>query len=235
VAGLTACSALIITFVVAEAGETAHIDKACPGPDVDDNCQVQPPTGTIDGSTNDEHGRTHEGSVDIDLAAANRAAAIFQDVELAEAAGYTSTLDSLGCFEDPQHGGMGLHYLNEALMDDVADATAPEALVYELDADGQITGLVAHEYIVPIEAWTNASPPELFGREFHQHSSLPLWILHTWIWKDNPRGVFEDFNPRIRPCPDGVPVFGSDDAECLPPDTSPTAADVARCTPPTTR
>jgi hypothetical protein len=37
---------------------------------------------------------------------------------------------------------------------------------------------------------------------------LPLYVIHTWIWKDNPSGLFEDYNPKVRMCPDGVPVFG---------------------------
>jgi hypothetical protein len=129
---------------------------------------------------------------------------------MAEAAGYGSTMDALGCFESAESGGMGLHYLNESLMDDVVDITTPEALVYELDADGEITGLVAHEYIVPVEAWTGTEPPSLFGMEFHQHPVLPLWVMHAWIWKDNPSGMFVDFNPKVRLCPEGVPVFGVD-------------------------
>ena len=145
-----------------------------------------------------------------DVAAATKATAAFQDVEEAEAAGYVSTIDTLGCFHDSEVGGMGLHYLNESLMDDQMDVTAPEALVYELDANGEIVGLVAHEYIVPIEAWTDAEPPSLFGLDYHQHSVLPLWILHTWFWKDNPLGVFNDYNPTVRLCPDGVPLFGVD-------------------------
>jgi hypothetical protein len=145
-----------------------------------------------------------------ELATANLAAAAFQDVEVAEAAGYASTLDTLGCFENPEAGGMGLHYLNESLMDGTVDVTTPEALVYELDADGAIVGLVAHEYIVPVEAWSSEAPPNLFGVDFHQHATLPLWILHSWIWKDNPNGVFADWNPTVRLCPDGVPVFGED-------------------------
>jgi hypothetical protein len=69
-------------------------------------------------------------------------------------------------------------------------------------------GLVAHEYIVPVAAWTGAEPPVIFGRHLHQHSVLPLYVIHTWIWKDNPSGLFEDYNPKVRMCPDGVPVFG---------------------------
>ena len=63
---------------------------------------------------------------------------------------------------------------------------------------------------MPIDVWTSSGPPRLFGRDFHRHPLLPVWILHTWIWKDNPAGVFADFNPRVRPCPDGVPVFGEE-------------------------
>ena len=107
-------------------------------------------------------------------------------------------------------GGMGLHYLDQSLMDATVDIAHPEALVYELAADGTIAGLVAHEYIVPIEAWTSADPPTLFGVDFHHHPTLPLWVLHTWIWKDNVNGVFADWNPAVRQCPAGVPIFGVD-------------------------
>lgn len=144
------------------------------------------------------------------LTEANRGAAPFQDVELAEEAGYVSTLDSLGCFENAELGGMGLHYLNESLLDDTLEPGAPEALVYELDHEGEIVSLVAHEYLVPLEAWTADDPPSLFGIEFHEHPSLPFWILHTWIWKDNPAGMFNDWNPKVRMCPEGAPVFGVD-------------------------
>jgi hypothetical protein len=145
-----------------------------------------------------------------DRAAAQLATAAFQDVDVAEAAGYASTLDTLGCFQDPAQGGMGLHYLDQSLMDATVDIAHPEALVYELAADGTIAGLVAHEYIVPIEAWTSAEPPTLFGVDFHHHPTLPLWVLHTWIWKDNVNGVFADWNPAVRQCPTGVPIFGVD-------------------------
>ena len=152
------------------------------------------------------------GHVDQQLAQANLATAAYQDVDVAEANGWLSTLGpgegSLGCFENPDEGGMGVHYLNAALLDHIVDIAAPEALVYELDSNANIAGLVAHEYIVPVDAWTKNSPPKLFGQRFHQHPVLPLWILHTWIWKDNPAGMFEDFNPKVRLCPDGVPVFG---------------------------
>lgn len=145
-----------------------------------------------------------------DRSTAMLATAGFQDVATAEAAGYGSSIDTLGCFQDPTRGGMGVHYINQGLLDANLDPTKPEALVYELGLDGTPTGLVAHEYIVPTEAWTSRRPPKLFGMELHRHPTLPLWVLHTWLWKDNPRGVFEDWNPAVRLCPAGVPIFGVD-------------------------
>jgi len=156
--------------------------------------------------------RFAEGSDPEDLASANLATAAYQDVAAAEAAGYVSTLGpgegSFGCFEDPNQGGMGVHYVDTDLLDANLDIAHPEALVYELDRDANIAGLVALEYIVPDAAWTSDEPPMLFGRPLHHHPSLPLWVLHVWNWKDNPTGVFQDYNPRVRLCPDGVPVFG---------------------------
>jgi hypothetical protein len=156
-----------------------------------------------------DHGAGQEMSAD-DRATTMLATAGFQDVAAAEADGYQSSIDTLGCFEDPAKGGMGLHYINDELLDATLDPTRPEALVYELGLDGEPIGLVAHEYIVPIEAWTSPEPPRLFGVDLHEHATLPLYVLHTWLWKDNPRGVFADWNPAVRPCPAGVPVFGVD-------------------------
>lgn len=144
------------------------------------------------------------------LESARAATSGFTDVPAAESAGYASTRDSLGCFQDAEHGGMGLHYLREDLLDATLDATTPEALVYELDASGRPGALVAHEYIVPVEAWHSSDPPELYGMALHRHPSLPLWVLHAWVYRDNPGGMFADFNPNVTQCPAGVPVFGVD-------------------------
>lgn len=144
-----------------------------------------------------------------ELAEARQATAKYHEVSHAESAGYASTLDTLGCFENPGAGGMGLHYLNGAILDGTPEADAPEALVYEMRPNGKLK-LVGLEYIVPVEAWTSAEPPVLFGQEFHQHPVLPLWVLHAWVWKPNPAGMFQDWNPTVGPCPDDAPVFGVD-------------------------
>jgi len=156
----------------------------------------------------DGHGG-HDAGPDLQ-AQAMLATAAYQDVAVAEAHGYASSIDTLGCFQDPARGGMGVHYIDQAALDDQVDVAHPEALVYELDATGAVVGLVAHEYIVPVDAWTSEVPPRLFGMDFHRHPTLPLWVLHTWFWKTNPSGTYADWNPAVRLCPDGVPVFGRD-------------------------
>ena len=110
--------------------------------------------------------------------------------------------DEPTCFES-QAGGMGVHYVRN--VDDTADATDPEAMVYEVGDDGGVR-LVGVEYVVPEEFVEDADGnvvalPSLHGQEFHKHSSLPLYILHAWIWEENSEGVFADFNPAVNGCP----------------------------------
>ena len=112
------------------------------------------------------------------------------------------TLLSIGgqditCFDSPD-GGMGVHYVRN--IDDVLDPKDPEALVYEVRENGRLR-LVALEYIIPEGFVDPNDPPMLFGRMMHHHSYLPVYILHVWIWKWNPDGLFADFNPRVQPCP----------------------------------
>lgn len=106
------------------------------------------------------------------------------------------------CFENDA-GGMGVHYVRN--VDEVTDALDPEGMVYEL-AEGGGLRLVAVEYVVPQEFVEDrgrdaVALPELYGQQFHKHASLPLYILHAWIWDENPDGMFADFNPNVRGCP----------------------------------
>lgn len=84
------------------------------------------------------------------------------------------------------------------------------SLLAFLEEKGGDSADIARKAYHSIEAWTASEPPNLFGLDLHQHPVLPLWVLHAWIWKDNPAGMFEDFNPAVRLCPEGVPVFGED-------------------------
>jgi hypothetical protein len=106
------------------------------------------------------------------------------------------------CFEN-EAGGMGIHYVRN--IDDSVSATDPEAMVYEVTPDGA-TRLVAVEYIVPEEFVEDEdgnvmSLPNVLGQDFHKHSFLPVYILHAWVWEENPSGVYADYNPNVGGCP----------------------------------
>jgi hypothetical protein len=122
--------------------------------------------------------------------------------------GYSLLTDAAGiaCIDQPGEGGMGIHYVNGALVGDgKVSAATPELVVYEPLANGR-QRLVAAEYVVFQADWdrTHSGPPELFGREFelveagNRYGLPPFYELHAWLWKHNPAGMFEDWNPRVR-------------------------------------
>jgi len=141
------------------------------------------------------------------------ATARFQDPAQAEAAGYGM---ALGCVSGPQQGAMGLHFINGGLVgDDQLDPQQPEALIYE-PVHGQLS-LVGVEFIVDAALWhqTNAGPPVLMGH-LAQYVGAPnryalnaFYELHVWAWKNNPSGMFADWNPQVSCAtyaPGGPPV-----------------------------
>ena len=138
---------------------------------------------------------------------AKSSTARFHDLDKAIAAGYSvkvADLAGIECIAQPGEGAMGVHMLNPALLfdDGVIDAERPELLVYEPRNDGTLK-LVALEYLVLDQDWAGASKPELFGQEFDtilpgNRYGLPLaYALHAWIWKPNPSGILEPYNPRV--------------------------------------
>ena len=139
-----------------------------------------------------DHGRG--GALAHDLATLTQRTAPFHRIEAATAAGWTEQLT--GCMSLPGVGGMGYHYGNPDLIDGRVAVNEPELLVYEPQKNGRLR-LVAVEYIVPLDAWTAEDPPHLFGHDFHVNEAFGLWVLHVWLWKHNPAGLFEDWNPTV--------------------------------------
>ena len=129
------------------------------------------------------------------VADVRNATAKFHDVSKAEHAGYARLLP---CFDSPGVGGMGQHYVKGPL-DNVVNASEPEALVYEVDGDR--LQLVAVEYIIPQDQWTSSVPPSLLGHSFFRNDALGLWALHAWIWRPNPAGMFASYNSSVKLCP----------------------------------
>jgi hypothetical protein len=149
------------------------------------------------------HGISHMRTADLNrqLVALRQATAQFHNFgKTVEAAGYDAPITP--CWEHRTLGAMGYHYGKPALIRDGAvSLLEPELLMYEPGPGGQMR-LVGMEYIVFIEDWEeihgeNAAPPLLLGQEFHPHSVLPIYKLHIWLWRDNPRGIFADWNPKV--------------------------------------
>lgn len=165
-------------------------------------------TSTLSSALGHEgHGARHRTSVPIrapnlppDLATVRDALAKYQDPRVAIRDGYLSTL---GCVEYPV-GGMGVHFLNPALIGPSVDPMRPQILVYEPGPRGTLR-LVAAEWFVPLATGV-AGRPTLFGRPFdgpmagHEPlmpAALHHYDLHVWLWKENPAGMFNATNPGV--------------------------------------
>ena len=143
----------------------------------------------------------------------------YQDPIAAVRDGYFSTL---GCVDYPKGGmgeglmaykpgGMGVHFLNPALIGPKLDSLKPQVLIYE--PVGNRLRLVAAEWFVPTAVSKEA--PMIFGTKLdgpmEGHAPvLPVelhhWDLHVWLWKDNPNGLMHPTNSTIK-CPDGPYAF----------------------------
>jgi hypothetical protein len=126
-----------------------------------------------------------------DLNALFGATVAYKDFSRAQAAGYSTQLTD--CMADPS-GGMGIHYGKAALIDGAVRVEEPEVLLYEPQADGSLQ-FVAVEYVMPLSA--SATPPSLYGLEFHRNEAFQLWVLHVWLYRENPSGMFSDWNPTV--------------------------------------
>lgn len=146
------------------------------------------------GTRGDPGAQLHE-----QLAALRRATARYHRFSAAEADEFVQITE---CMTNPPIGGMGFHYGRvDRLTDDaVLEVTEPEVLLYE-PIDGRMR-LVAVEYVVPFDILPpTADPPVLFGQRLHVNEDAQVWALHAWVWKHNPSGIFEDWNPRVS-CPE---------------------------------
>jgi hypothetical protein len=160
-------------------------------------------------------GKATDPDVLKDLAAARQATAKYHDVDVAIADGY---LPSGPCVESPA-GGMGIHYVNGALVADPnVDELTPEILLYVPTHTGG-RKLVGVEYFLGVgPVWLPGNPvpprpedppdaPVIFGQEMgddgelmEPHAPFQPWHydLHVWLWEGNPDGIFEEWNPNVR-------------------------------------
>ena len=143
-------------------------------------------------------------SVGDELARLRSATARFHDFEGAtDATSGEYAAPLTGCMTDSKLGGMGFHYGKASAIDAIVNPTEPEALLYEPDKNGKYR-LVAVEFLVPYTLVPRNGPaPVAFGQSFRRNDVFELWTLQAWVWKNNPSGMFEDWNPNVN-C-DAVP------------------------------
>jgi hypothetical protein len=134
----------------------------------------------------------------------------YQDPYVAVRDGYFSTV---ACVYFPRPGGtgqipypaggMGVHFLNPALIGPALDPLRPQILLYE--PQGGKLRLVGAEWFVPLATGIRERPT-MFGRPFdgpmQGHEPLmPAGVhhydLHVWLWKPNPAGLFSPTNPAL--------------------------------------
>lgn len=169
-------------------------------------------------------------SEEEDLAVIREVTEKYRDVEAALADGYlpdpTGMCVSGAMYGDPELGDMGLHYFRPDLLGitsveppiDGTDAEIvwdePEILVYLPGPDGSAE-LLAVEYLVFESAWKaagNEEPPAFHDQPFYRmaddprteideaHGFTPHYELHVWTARENPAGLFAEFNPNVT-CP----------------------------------
>ena len=166
--------------------------------------------GGVAGVAYASHGHGDDGELDQ----VKEGLAQFRSVPVAEGAGYKLLLDAKGiaCIDLPGTGGMGVHYVNSALVGDGSvDPATPEAVVFEPDGRGRLH-LAAAEYVVLEEAWDSQhnDKPSLFGQTFaltpagNRYGLPAFYSLHAWLFDHNPAGMFAMWNPAVTCTPDDV-------------------------------
>ena len=121
-------------------------------------------------------------------------------------------------------GAMGIHYFRPDLLGITAppnpkvdgngtytDFHHPAVLLYEPEADGSMQ-LIGVENLVFEKAWKAAGhtqPPSFHGVPFDHmidnpatkvdeaHGFMPHFDRHVWVIRDNPNGVFAQYNPNV--------------------------------------
>lgn len=135
-------------------------------------------------------GRAGQEPLQLELAQARAATAMYHNVDHAIADGYVP----VGGYEP----GEGFHYANRSLIDGVFEIDRPEALLYTVGPNGQLR-LAGVEYLVPLTLSIGA-PEGFTGSEdvWRENSEGGgLWEMNAWLWLNNPDGMFAAHNPRI--------------------------------------
>ncbi len=180
---------LLLALVVTAAG----CEQSPAAPVADDHLSAH-----IDHQAAAERGaaRAHAAHGDL-LKAVRQSTALFHASRQALRAGYEADAH---CVAHPELGGMGMHWVNGALIDPVFDPFEPEVLLYA-PRDGNNPELIGVEYIVidvgQPKPYFDGHPFDDGGVPPLEAAGVPHWSLHVWAHKDNPSGTFAPFNPDV--------------------------------------
>ena len=119
----------------------------------------------------------------------------FHSFDVAVAAGWDTAISP--CVESPM-GGMGYHIANIGQLNNGGQLNhlRPEVLLYEPTEDGSMA-FVGVEFVVPPADWPHEEPPRVLGQDLVFLEGPQVWGLHVWLGKDNPDGIFADWNPDV--------------------------------------
>ena len=154
------------------------------------------------------------------LAAARRATAKYQDVRAAEADGYRAV--------GPNVPGMGIHYVRQGASRPFSIDEPPILLYEKdpTSASLRLVG-VSYLVVAPsgADGQPATSPFPKALASWHKHNNVCVlpdnsasvelteaqctgrggrftaetsWMVHAWIWKDSPTGVFSPTNPSVK-------------------------------------
>jgi hypothetical protein len=151
------------------------------------------------------------------VAAAKEATARYRDIAVAKADGFFQVTQFIP--------GLGLHLANIKLSNRIFDPAHPNVLLYQPDANGKLA-LVGVAYSIAHTGPDDEQPAGFAGNSdvWHFHRNLcflptgsvtitpdlascksrggyfqgkTAWLLHAWIWKTNPEGLFTEYNQKV--------------------------------------
>ncbi|HEX9312169.1 MAG TPA: hypothetical protein VGA30_05020 [Actinomycetota bacterium] len=151
------------------------------------------------------------------IAAAKSATAKYRSLAAAKADGYIQVTQFIP--------GLGLHLANLGISNRIFDPARPQVLLYQPDRSGKLV-LVGVAYSIAHTGLDDPQPAGFAGNAdvWHFHQDLcflptgsvtitpgaqpcrkmggyfqakTAWLLHAWIWKTNPDGLFTENNPSV--------------------------------------
>ena len=152
-----------------------------------------PPTASLVSTVSTVDGQT--------LAEIRAATAHYQRIDDAIADGFVR---GSACISSV-FGGKGYTYQKPVLFDGIVDPAAPEILNYEPMKNGRMR-LVSVAFLVPAASWDPFHPtaPTLGDQSFLDRRvagsfgpPFANYALYASVWRNNPRGMFDQYNPDV--------------------------------------